>query len=528
MGKIGKTDAVLIGYEDQENLGLRSIKAYLDSNNLIAFIVPFQPGKESEILKTVKKFKPKIIGFSFIFQYTINDFGKLINYLRENGINCHFTAGGHFPSIEPQATFEEIPELNSIVRFEGEITLYELLLNIYNPDHWINIQGLAFKTGSKVVINTPRPLIDDLDKLPFIFRDDFRENFDGIKTAYMLASRGCLYNCSFCSIRQFYSSAKGTLRRTRSARAVVDEMYLLFTKHNIRFFSFQDDDFANRSKHQKEWLRLFIKELKNRGLNDKIRWKISCRVDDLNPETLEMMLENGLIAVYLGVESGNNLGLTTLNKGVTIDQNLYAINLLKKYNVAMSIGFMLFDPSSNIESIRQNIQFLRKIGEDGYFPINFCKMLPYAGTPIEQQLKKEGRIKGSIIQPDYEFFDPIVNWYYFIVNRIFTKRNFKSDGLVSLLQGIDFEYRLKDSFNFNNKSIKHNIELKKLISKANMIAINTLDNLLDLIISKGVDYALDEKNTLLALIEKEWKDEIAIELELLNLRDCYLYNKSNL
>jgi anaerobic magnesium-protoporphyrin IX monomethyl ester cyclase len=512
------TDVVLVGYEDQENLGLRSLKAYLNSKNCTAYIIPFQPGQESEILETVKKLKPKIVGFSFIFQYTINDFGKLISYLRKNGIQCHFTAGGHFPSIEPHTTFEEIAELDSIVRFEGEVTLYELLLNLNNPGHWVNIEGLAYKSGTDEIINAPRPLIEDLDQLPYIFRDEFRESIDGIKTACMLASRGCLYNCSFCSIRQFYNSAKGALRRTRSAKAVADEMYHLFSEYNIRFFSFQDDDFANRSRQQKEWLGLFIKELKNRGLDDKIRWKISCRVDDLDPETLEILLENGLIAVYLGVESGNNTGLKALNKGVTVDQNLYAINLLKKYNVAMSIGFMLFDPSSNLVSIKQNIQFLRKIGEDGYFPINFCKMLPYAGTPIEHELKKEGRIKGTSIQPDYDFLDPIVNWYYFIVNRIFTRRNFNSDGLVALLQNIDFEYRLKDSFKLTNNSVERDIELKKIIGKANISAVNTLENLLEMIMTKGVDDILDEKTALLGLIDKEWQDEIAIESELLNFR----------
>jgi radical SAM superfamily enzyme YgiQ (UPF0313 family) len=518
---MGNTDVVLIGYENQENLGLRSLKAYLNSYNFTVIILPFLPGKEAEILTNVKKLNPKIIGYSFIFQYTLNDFGKLTSYLRNNGIKCHFTAGGHFPSIEPQVTFEEIPELNSIVRFEGEETLYELFLNINHPDRWINIQGLAFKTDSQVIINTPRPLINDLDTLPFIFRDNFGESLDGIKTAHMLASRGCLYNCSFCSIRHFYKSAKGALRRTRSAGAVADEMYNLFTEHDIRFFSFQDDDFANRSQQQKEWLRLFIKELKNRGLSDKIRWKISCRVDDLDPGTLEMMLDNGLIAVYLGVESGNNLGLKALNKGVTVDQNLYAINLLKNYNVAMSIGFMLFDPSSNIESIKQNIQFLRIIGEDGYFPVNFCKMLPYAGTPIEQQLIEEGRLKGTRIQPDYEFLDPIVNWYYFIVNRIFTKRNFQSGGLVSLLQSIDFEYYLKKSYNLLNNSEKYKIELKKIISKANISSVTTLEKLLDIITDKGIDYILDEKKTLLGLIEKEWQDEVEIELELLSLQQRY-------
>ena len=80
---MGNTDVVLIGYENQENLGLRSLKAYLNSYNFTVIILPFLPGKEAEILTTVKKLNPKIIGYSFIFQYTLNDFGKLINYLRK-------------------------------------------------------------------------------------------------------------------------------------------------------------------------------------------------------------------------------------------------------------------------------------------------------------------------------------------------------------------------------------------------------------------------------------------------------------
>ena len=148
-------------------------------------------------------------------------------------------------------------------------------------------------------------------------------------------------------------------------------------------------------------------------------------------------------------------------------------------------------------------------------------MLPYAGTPIEQQLIEEGRLKGTRIQPDYEFLDPIVNWYYFIVNRIFTKRNFHSGGLVSLLQSIDFEYHLKKSYNLLNNSEKYKIELKKIISKANISSVTTLEKLLDIITDKGVDFILDEKKTLLGLIEKEWQDEVEIELELLSFQQRY-------
>jgi anaerobic magnesium-protoporphyrin IX monomethyl ester cyclase len=521
MRKEPKTDVVLIGYEDQENLGLRSIKAYLDSKNQISVILPFKPGREEWLLEAVRQLSPKLVGFSFIFQYTIDDFKKLIIYLRENGISCHFTSGGHFPSLEPEVIFEEIPELNSIVRFEGEITLSELVSNVSQPETWHRIEGLAYKNGSDVVINPPRQLIDDLDKLPFLYRDRFVEIADGVKAAFMLASRGCLYNCSFCSIRQFYSSAPGRLRRCRSAENVVEEMFQLYTKHNIRFFSFQDDDFANRSISQQDWLQTFLDQLDKRGLKNEIRWKISCRVDDLNPRSLEKMMEHGLIAVYLGVESGNNEGLKTLNKRITVDQNLYAINLLKEYNIAMSIGFMLFDPSSGMESIRQNIEFLRIIGNDGYFPVNFCKMLPYAGTPIEKQLKEEGRLVGTNLQPDYGFKDPLVNWYYFIVNRIFSRRNFKPDGLVSLLQAAEFECRLKISFNPGHGDLAFLRKLNELIGRTNAKAVHTLDNLLKLISSTSIDDLLNEKNILLQLIEKEWEDELMLEMELADLQKQY-------
>ena len=514
MKKKPKTDVILIGYEDQENLGLRSIKAYLDFRNQVSVILPFKPGREAEILEAVRQLNPQLIGFSFIFQYTIHDFRHLIGYLRKNGISCHFTAGGHFPSLEPLVIFEEIPELNSIVRFEGEVTLSELISNTGHPEAWKGIEGLAYRNGTEVVVNPPRRLIDNLDALPFLYRDRFVENAGGIKAAFMLASRGCLYNCSFCSIRQFYSSVPGQLRRCRSAENVVEEMYQLFTKHNIRFFSFQDDDFANRSIHQQAWMKAFLKQLALRGLKDEIRWKISCRVDDLNPDSLEKMMEHGLIAVYLGVESGNNEGLKALNKGVTVDQNLHAISLLKKYNIAMSIGFMLFDPSSGIETLRKNIDFLRIIGEDGYFPVNFCKMLPYAGTPIEKQLKKEGRLTGTKIQPDYKFNEPLVNWYYFIVNRIFSRRNFAPDGLVSLLQAVEFECRLRLSFNQNHEDKIFLSKIKALTCRANLEAVDTLDSLLQLLTSSDIDYLLNEKSILLGLIEQEWEQELVLEQEL--------------
>jgi anaerobic magnesium-protoporphyrin IX monomethyl ester cyclase len=510
-------DALLVGYERQENLGLRSIMAYLIAHGRQAVLVPFYPDNYGPVLSAVQQFKPRLIGFSLIFQYSINEFGRLMSYLRDSGVTAHFTAGGHFPSLRPEDTLRLIPELDSIVRFEGEATLLELIEHLDHPQQWEGIRGLAFKNGSRTLITEPRPLIANLDSLPLLYRDEPQQTVYGVKMAAMLGSRGCLFNCSFCSIRQFYGASKGSLRRVRSPEALVKEMLLLHTEKNIRFFSFQDDDFAARSPAQRRWVKAFLKELEKSELVGKVGWKISCRVDDLDRETLETMLEHGLVAVYLGVESGNDIGLRTLNKHVSVENNLAAINLLKEYNVAMAIGFMLFDPSSTMDTVRQNIGFLRTIGEDGYFPINFCKMLPYAGTPIEALLRKEGRLKGTVTQPDYGFSDPLLDWYEFLVQRVFFHRNFGQDGIAALLQQADWDCRLARHLALVTPSQDLGRGLNENIRDTNLLAVETLETLLDEILTHDIGFLLKDQERLINIFEQEWRGEMKAEVRLMEL-----------
>lgn len=507
-------DALLVGYEDQENLGLRSIVAYLRSRGFTAALVPFCPGQDESVLAAIRQYAPRLVGFSLIFQYTLDDFDRLMRFLRANGVTAHFTAGGHFPSLRPHDALAILSALDSVVCFEGELTLPELLDTLDRPQRWHAIAGLAFRDGALVRVTPPRPLIAALDILPPVFRDKPRLAAPGVRMASMLASRGCLYNCSFCSIRQFYSGAPGPLRRARSPQAVVDEMRTLYEEQGVRFFSFQDDDFAARTPKQRVWLGEFFAALESAGLANQVRWKISCRVDDLEPGLLEVMINHGLIAVYLGVESGSEIGLRTLNKHVTVAQNRQAIDLLKRYPVALAMGFMLFDPSSTVETVRENLAFLRFTGEDGAFPINFCKMLPYAGTPIEAQLRAAGRLKGTLARPDYDFLDPRLDWYAFLVQRIFARRNFHPAGLVARLQQADFEQRLVAAFGDRPLLDGRDATLRKLTRTANQLALDTLDALLDAIMTRGAETLIDEQQTLLALADQEWRGEAQIEAEL--------------
>jgi radical SAM superfamily enzyme YgiQ (UPF0313 family) len=511
-----KLDAIFVGYENQENLGLRYIMAYLDSRGFRSSLAPFHPGAPDSVIHAIKQGNPDLVGFSLIFQYTLGEFGQLMAALRGQGIGAHFTAGGHYPSLRPQSTFAELPELDSIVLFEGELTTFELLSEIECPQKWPSIPGLAFRKGDEVVINSLRPLVEDLDALPWPRRGDIQQSARGIGAAPVLASRGCLHNCSFCSIRQFYKSVPGNIRRSRSPQDVVSEMKSLYENRGVRLFLFQDDDFTTRSQTHRRWVTGFLGSLEAAGLSQKIGWKISCRVDDVDPDIMAQCLRHGLMVVYLGIESGNNQGLETLNKHVTVDQNLAAIQTLKDLGLEFDFGFMLFDPDSTLEKVRENLQFLEEVARIGGPPVSFVKMLPLAGTAIEKRLADEGRLRGSAVRPDYDFLDQRLDYYALFVMLHFSDRNSHPTGLVEKLRQAYFDCLVAQIFEKGQWIEDYRKDLKDLIDWANRSILDALEQSLDLVESlpESKDVALAWPHlTAFAEQERQAQEEILTTLD---------------
>ncbi len=209
-----KCDVLLIGYENQQNLGLRSIAAYLQQKGLYTRIEPCQNVAPEALLSKVQELNPRIIGFSLIFQRMLPDFAALLKYFRDHGVDAHFTIGGHFATLEPVEILKIIPELDSVVRHEGELTLYELCENVDRPTHWEDIKGLAYRQNGSTVVTEARSLIRDLDVLPFPTRSGSTAKHRDVGISSIVTSRGCYYDCSFCSIQEFYRepSEQNTVR----------------------------------------------------------------------------------------------------------------------------------------------------------------------------------------------------------------------------------------------------------------------------------------------------------------------------
>ncbi|MCK4991842.1 MAG: cobalamin B12-binding domain-containing protein, partial [Bacteroidales bacterium] len=117
---------VFVAFEERENLGIGYMHAILSEAAYEVSIIDFRKDKKY-ILKRLLELNPMVVGFSVIFENHIYDFQELIEYLRSNGIQSHFTAGGHFASLRPADLSEIIPSLDSIVRFEGEHTILDLV-----------------------------------------------------------------------------------------------------------------------------------------------------------------------------------------------------------------------------------------------------------------------------------------------------------------------------------------------------------------------------------------------------------------
>jgi anaerobic magnesium-protoporphyrin IX monomethyl ester cyclase len=467
---------VLVGFEDQDNLGLRYLSSRLRQEGHRTRLVAITDGP-GPVLDAIRDLDPHVVGFSLIFQYLVPDFGRLLARLRAEGVSAHFTMGGHYASFEPRALLHAIPELDSVVRFEGEDTLLELTERLRDGRSWDDVASLAFRGGEEVVLTPPRPGRLDLDTLPWPDRDDIRYDRQRLPIASMLGGRGCPWRCSFCSIITFYEANGTKGRRRRDPARIVDELEHLHRACGARIILWQDDDFLAGGRAGVRWAHAIAQECVGRGLHHTVRWKISCRSDEVSRESLAPLVEAGLTHVYMGVESGDPDNLRDFNKHLAPEAHLRAGEVLRELGVSFDFGFMLLEPWSTVQSVRTNLRFLRTFVGDGASTVTFCRTLPYVGTALEQRLRDEGRLRVLDLEADYAFLDARLDVFYDWVLATFAERNFTAGGTVNLLRLLLFETNL--DLPDRPRDARLLARARSLSALSNDVVLTTLENALD-------------------------------------------------
>lgn len=293
--------------------------------------------------------------------------------------------GGPHATILPEDTLTKVPEIDIIVRGEGEKAIVELFNAIENNKDFQNINGLTYRNNG--IISTPsQPSVVEMDTLPFpayhllpISKYKLHPPH-GRKLPYMamMTSRGCPYNCIYCSKPIF-----GGKFRAQSPERTVDEIEYLIDKFGINEITFYDDSFT---LDKKRVLQLTT-EINNRNLD--FAWSCETRVNLINKDLLKAMKKAGCYMIAYGIESGNQTMLNNLRKGIILPQIKSAIEQTHEANI-QSVGyFMLGAPGETPETIRQTIDFAKSLYLDF---AQFSVTIPFPGTDLYNQYLHSGNI----------------------------------------------------------------------------------------------------------------------------------------
>ena len=289
--------------------------------------------------------------------------------------------GGVHATVKGAEVLNQLPHVDVAVIGEGEITTVRLLERLESGGDLDDIAGLAFRRHGEIVFTGRRPLIKDLDAIPFpayhlvdINRYSpppgmsFRQPL-----AFMMTARGCPFDCAFCADTVIWQGKC----RMRSPENVVDEMEMLQNRFGAREIQFVDDTFTVNHKRTEA----ICLEIQRRKLD--LIWRCSSRVDCVTPEILSLMKSSGLRSISYGVESGDDDILKRMNKKITVEQIRRAVKWAKKEGLETKGFFILNYPGDTRETTEKTIRLARELDLDF---AGFNLTIPFVGTSLRQDI----------------------------------------------------------------------------------------------------------------------------------------------
>lgn len=353
-----------------------------------------------KVADLASKIKPLLLGITSTTA-TIKDSLKYIKMAKELLPNTLTVIGGSHVTFLPVETLKSEESLDVVVVGEGEETIVDLFEKYEKNgmNQLSEVPGIVYRHNDKIKQNKPRPLIKNLDDLPFPARHLIP--FSSYKTSRnqaggIITSRGCVFSCKYCSS----SLIMGKKFRTRSPENVVDEIQLLAENYGIGELAFLDDIFMLNKKRATE----VADEIKNRGLD--LSFVASSRVDMVNRQFLEHMKNAGMSTLYCGVESGSQRVLDLMGKGITLKQAEDAVKAAKDVGLDVMGSFVIGYPGEKPAEIDQTIDFAIKLDPDYS---QFSIITPFPGTPLYYELKEKGLL-GSTDWSKYTVLESVINY----------------------------------------------------------------------------------------------------------------------
>jgi len=341
------------------------------------------------LLNHIGQYDPRIIGMP-AFTYQIQSVGELFSKIKKNFPKILLCVGGCHVSSLPKRTLEEYPDIDFVIKGEAETSIPIILDRIQNGSDISDISGVVTR-GKE---NENDSFFEDVHTLPFpaweemdIYQYGGCQPHEGKLELPVLTGRGCPFECVFCC------KQSGSNCRRREVGSVIEEI-----ERNIRDFgceaiSFLDETFVLDQK----WIREFIEKMNTSGINKKIKWACTTRVNSISLELIREMKRAGCYYIFYGFESSNRNVLRIIKKGILPEQMIDAVRLSKQVGIVPSGSFIIGLPGDTKNSILETIEFGKNLG---LYSITFPIAVPFPGTEL-RRMAIAGEYGMRIISDDW-------------------------------------------------------------------------------------------------------------------------------
>jgi radical SAM superfamily enzyme YgiQ (UPF0313 family) len=422
------------------------IAALLEENDISVRIVDYQI-EDVDLATLLQEENPLCVGVSGTTQSRFDSF-EVIEAVKSIDAKIITLYGGPHATPAAEDTLTHVRGLDAVVRNEGELTTLEIMQRLKRDRKidYSKIAGVSFREHGAVVHTPSRSHLKNLDDLPppawHLYKlDHYQQNLEylNVPAHVMLTSRGCPFNCSFCSARLLW----GNRYATRSAGSVADELQYMADKHSVQGFKIFDSTFTVNRKH----VLSICRELKKRGL-DNLPWECEIRADTVDRELLKTMKDAGCYYVDMGLESASPRVLKQICKGVSLQQVENVIGWCNEIDLMVKLFLTWGHPTETYQEALETYRFTEKYRSRVHRFSSHVGIMIYPGTGVESYARDHG-----LLPADFCWSKP----YY---NR--SNLNLGSDPTLPLL--------IQPQLNFKHLArVYYKIRWKPLLNLPNML-----------------------------------------------------------
>jgi radical SAM superfamily enzyme YgiQ (UPF0313 family) len=336
-----------------------------------------------------------VIGISCMFSVEWLLTRTLVHAIRRAFPDALIVLGGEHVTACPEYTLTDCPAADACVLGEGEETILDLLDSANKKEDLAQVRGLAIRSGSSIVQTAPRPRVRTIDEIPepswerfpveSYIDNAFSFGADLGRSMPILGSRGCPYQCTFCSSPQMWT----TFWAARKPEVLIQEMKKYMARYRVTNFDFYDLTAIVR----KDWIVAFAKMVIDERLD--ITWQLpsGTRSEAIDEEVVGLLYQSGCRIINYAPESGSPAELRRIKKRVTPDRMLSSMRAAYRAGLLMKTNFIFGLPGSSWADVRATFVFLARMALAGVQDVGAFPFSPYPGSELFDQLLSSGRIK---------------------------------------------------------------------------------------------------------------------------------------